>query len=74
MTEKIQARLAAVLPTLRTLAQWLGLAGLAGLACGGAGGAFFRCGAQGTALRAGHSLLPFFWSLAASENQRVGSE
>ena len=24
MTEKIQARLAAVLPTLRTLAQWLG--------------------------------------------------
>ena len=25
MTEKIQARLAAVLPTLRTLAQWLGL-------------------------------------------------
>ena len=44
--EKIQARLAAVLPTLRTLAQWLGLAGLAGLACGGAGAAFTWCVAQ----------------------------
>ena len=54
MTEKIQARLAAVLPTLRTLAQWLGLAGLAGLACGGAGAAFTWCVAQATALRAAH--------------------
>lgn len=64
MTEKIQARLAAVLPTLRTLAQWLGLAGLAGLACGGAGAAFTWCVAQATALRAAHPWLLFFMPLA----------
>ena len=57
MTEKLKARLEAILPTLRTLGQWLLLAGLAGTACGLAGAAFTWCVAQATALRGAHPWL-----------------
>lgn len=64
MAQKLKARLAAVLPSLRALGQWLGLAGLAGLACGLAGAAFTWCVAQATALRAAHPWLLFLMPLA----------
>lgn len=64
MTEKLKARLEAILPTLRTLGQWLVLSGLAGAACGLAGAAFTWCVAQATALRGAHPWLLFCMPLA----------
>lgn len=64
MAEKLRARLAAVLPTLRALGQWLALAGLTGLACGGAGAAFTWCVARAAALRGDHPWLLFLMPLA----------
>lgn len=64
MKEKLKARLRAVLPSARTLAQWLLLSGLTGLACGGAGAAFTWSVAQVTALRAAHPWLLFCMPIA----------
>ena len=64
MIDRLRARLAAVLPTLRALGQWLALAGLTGLACGGAGAAFTWCVAKAAALRAAHPWLLFLMPLA----------
>ena len=64
MTEKLKARLDAILPTLRTLGQWLLLAGAAGTACGLAGAAFTWCVAQATALRGAHPWLLYCMPLA----------
>ena len=64
MAQKLKARLAAVLPSLRALGQWAGLAGLTGAACGLAGAAFAWCVAQVTALRAAHPWLLFLMPLA----------
>ncbi len=64
MAEKLKARLEAILPTLRTLGQWLVLSGLAGAACGLAGAAFTWCVAQATALRGTHPWLLFCMPLA----------
>mgnify|MGYP001031045598 FL=1 len=64
MTEKIKARLNAILPTLRTLCQWLLLAGAAGTACGLAGAAFTWCVAQATSLRGTHPWLLYCMPLA----------
>ena len=64
MLETIKRRLSAVLPSVRALGQWLGLAGLAGLACGGAGAAFTWCVAQATALRSAHPWLLFCMPIA----------
>ena len=64
MTEKLKARLDAILPTLRTLGQWLLLAGAAGTACGLAGAAFTWCVAQATALRGTHPWLLYCMPLA----------
>ena len=64
MAQKLKARLAAVLPSLRALGQWAGLAGLTGAACGLAGAAFAWCVAQVTALRTAHPWLLFLMPLA----------
>lgn len=64
MVEKLKARLEAILPTLRTLGQWLVLSGLAGAACGLAGAAFTWCVAQATALRGAHPWLLFCMPIA----------
>ncbi len=64
MTEQIKARILAILPSVRALAQWLVLAGLTGIACGLAGAAFTWCVAQATALRSAHPWLLFCMPVA----------
>ena len=64
MTEKLKARLLAMLPTARALGQWLGLSGLTGLACGLVGAAFTWCVAGATALRSAHPWLLFCMPIA----------
>ena len=64
MTERFKGRLLAVLPSIRALGQWLGLAGLTGLACGLAGAAFSWSVARVTDLRLAHPWLLFCMPIA----------